>query len=110
MLPRMDAPGSRWQPDGDLVYRTDGQGIRVGVLPATCRRGEHSLHAVGYRAHDTGAGHLQVSCDACNKYVPPVRDQYWALRLTGPTPERAELDDTPYLELRKRIAAKGVRR
>jgi hypothetical protein len=99
----MDAPGSPWQPDLDLIYRTDALGVRVGVLPATCRRGEHSLHQAGYRAHDTNSGYLHVSCNACHGEVPPRPDHYWALRLTGPAPARAELDDEPYLGLPARL-------
>jgi hypothetical protein len=104
MLARMDAPGSRWRPDGDLIYRTDQHGTRIGVLPATCRSGEHSLHRVGYRAHDTNAGHLQISCNACHNRTPPRADHYWSLRLTEPTPERAELDDEPYQGLLTQLA------
>ena len=95
----MDAPGSTWQSDGDMLYRTDTLGGRIGVLPATCRRGEHSLHKVGYRAHDTGTGFLHLSCNACYKDTPPRADHFWALRLTGPTPPQAELDDEPYMNL-----------
>jgi hypothetical protein len=95
----MDAPGSTWRPDADVVYRIDSTGERIGVLPATCRTGEHSLHKVGYRAHDTGAGYLHISCNACFQRTPPRPDHYWSLRLNGPTPPRAELDDTPYLKL-----------
>ncbi|MET0134979.1 MAG: hypothetical protein ABW215_15475 [Kibdelosporangium sp.] len=101
----MDVPGSTWQPDGDLIYRTDALGERIGILPATCRRGEHSLHRVGYRAHDTQAGHLQLSCNACFATTPPRSDHYWALRLTEPTPARAELDDEPYRHLRHSLSS-----
>ncbi|MEV4317146.1 hypothetical protein [Actinocrispum sp. NPDC049592] len=100
----MDAPGSRWTPHGDLLYRTDRHGTRVGILPATCLRGEHSLHAVGYRAIETGDGHLRVVCQACVSQTPPYPDNYWTLRLTEPTPARAELDDAPYQPLRHQLA------
>ncbi len=105
MLPGMDAPGSRWKPDGDLIYRTDRYGGRVGILPATCRHGDHSLHTVGYRAHDS-EGCLRIVCQACISQTPPRRDNYWALRLTEPTPPRAELDDSPYEELRRTLRPK----
>jgi hypothetical protein len=49
----MDAPGSAWKPDADVVYRIDELGERIGVIPATCRNGEHSLHRVGYRARNS---------------------------------------------------------
>jgi hypothetical protein len=84
----------------------DGQRSRSNrpYNPATCRRGEHSLHAVGYRAVDTGAGFLNVSCNACATRTPPRPDYYWALRITDPPPARAELDDRPYVNL---LARKG---
>jgi hypothetical protein len=85
----MDASGSQWHSDGDLIYRTDELGVRIGVLPATCRLGAHSLAQVGYRAHNTQEGTLTVRCNAC-------RDTSWRLRLTGEPPARAELDDLPY--------------
>ncbi len=103
-LPRMDAPGSPWKPHGDLIYRTDRHGTRVGILPATCLRGEHSLHALGYRAIETGDGHLEVVCQACVSQTPPYPDNSWILRLTEPTPTRAELDDAPYQSLRRQLA------
>ncbi|TCO60825.1 hypothetical protein [Actinocrispum wychmicini] len=99
----MDAPGSMWQSDGDVIYRTDAVGERVGVFPATCRRGEHSLDNVGYRAHDTGEGFLQISCNACFQETPPRYDHYWVLRLSGPAPARAEIDDQPYLNLLRAV-------
>jgi hypothetical protein len=94
----MDAPGSTWQPHGDVVYRVDNLGARVGVLPATCLRGDHSLHAVGYRAYQH-EGHVQILCNACNGHKPPRPDSYWALRTAPPLPARAELDDGPYRDL-----------
>jgi hypothetical protein len=81
--------------DGDLIYRTDELGARIGVLPATCRLGLHSLAQVGYRAHNTPEGHLSVSCNGCH-------DTSWTLRLTEEPPARAELDDQPYRRLRAR--------
>lgn len=89
--------GASWRPHGKVVYRVDPTGARVGVLPATCRRGPHSLHKVGYRATEA-AGVLHVSCSACGDTTPPHPQHYWALETSGPPPDRAELDDRPYAE------------
>nr|CTQ93330.1 hypothetical protein [Kibdelosporangium sp. MJ126-NF4] len=90
--------GSKWQPHGDVHYYVDALGARVGTLPATCRRGLHSLHEVGYQAYQH-ASHVSVRCDACQQEIPPPPNAYWALRTTPPLPDRAELDDTPYRDL-----------
>jgi hypothetical protein len=82
-----------------VVYRKDATGARVGVTPATCRRGEHALHQVGYRAHVADTGILKISCNACHDRQPPRFDHYWSLRLDGLPPDRAELDDGPYQDL-----------
>ncbi|MBP2330609.1 hypothetical protein JOF56_010994 [Kibdelosporangium banguiense] len=104
-----DPVGSKWQPHGDVVYRIDRLGARVGILPATCLRGEHSLDAVGYKANQT-ATHLQIVCTACVGSTPPRWDNYWALRTTPPLPDRAELDDGPYQDLIRKLAAQRTER
>jgi hypothetical protein len=103
----MDAPGSAWKPDADVIYRIDELGERIGVIPATCRNGEHSLNRVGYRAHETPDGnYLHISCNACAGRTPPRPDHYWALHLTGPKPRRAEMNDDPYQDLRDKLATR----
>jgi len=73
-----DPVGSNWQPHGDVKYRVDALGARIGVLPATCLRGAHSLHTVGYKARQLDS-HVQIICNACNDETPPRPDYYWAL-------------------------------
>ncbi len=93
-----NAPGTTVTVHGNLVYRLDQVGERVGVIPATCRRGLHSLAVTGYRAYVPDDEILRVSCTACNTEAPPHWDQWW-LRTTAPAPDRAELDDAPYRDL-----------
>lgn len=92
--------GATWRPDGDVVYRTGSCGERVGVLPARCRRNAHDLHREGYRAIEQD-GVLRVSCSACS--AERRADHAWALQTRGRQPDRAELDDTPYREIRSRL-------
>ncbi len=79
-------------PDGAVRYRQE-LGVRVGIAPATCKRGLHSLHEVGYTAHVVDS-ELRVSCEAC--VGEPHPDHCWRLTVQGPAPARAELDDAPY--------------
>nr|WP_083472537.1 hypothetical protein [Kibdelosporangium phytohabitans] len=103
-----DPVGSKWRPHGDVVYRTDNLGARVGVLPATCFSGEHSLHVVGYRALELES-YLKITCLACDDKTSPRADYYWALYTTPPRPDRAELDDAPYKDLTEQIAQRKRR-
>jgi hypothetical protein len=85
-----------------VVYRADGYGGRLAILPATCRRGLHQLGATGYRATE-GGGVLRVRCDACASET--ATDAAWILRTSGPVANRAELDDTPYRALLASLAS-----
>jgi hypothetical protein len=82
--------------DGTLIYRADGYGGVLAVLPATCRRGVHQLGVSGYRATE-GGGVVRVRCEACATQT--ATGSTWVLRTTGPVANRAELDDGPYLAL-----------
>ena len=84
--------GGEARPDGPVHYRVDGTGWRVGILPATCKRGLHSLHQAGYRAAEKD-GELRVTCQACA--AEPHPDHSWRLSTTEPRPEAAELDELP---------------
>lgn len=84
------------QPDGTVRYRTDAAGERIVILPATCKRGRHSLAATGYRAI-MGDGELHIRCTACAADLD--LDCSWRLIAIGPSPERAELDDEPYVDV-----------
>lgn len=86
-----------------MVYRVDAGGARVGVIPLTCRHGEHSLHVVGYTHYVTDTNVLAVSCKACAGCSPPRWDHYWTFQLSGELPDRAELDDEPYRQLVVRV-------
>ncbi len=86
-----------------LVYRTDGFGGVLAVLPSTCRRGLHQLGVTGYRATE-GGGVVRVRCDVCAACT--AAGSTWVLRTTGPAANRAELDDVPYLAL---LAEQGAR-
>lgn len=85
--------GSRWQPDGAAVYKTNEHGTRVVVLPAHCRSGLHVLTRVGYSAYEEDQI-LRVSCRACRAIPRP--DHSWALRTEGGMADVAEFDDAPY--------------
>lgn len=99
--------GKGWRPDGPAQYRHDPTtGRRVGVLPATCKRGTHSLHEVGYRATERGDGVLVVSCAACSAIPDP--DHSWYLTTTAPTPAAAELDDTAYADIEPRFVERRL--
>ena len=93
--------------DGILVYRADGYGGILAVLPATCRRGLHKLAVAGYRAAE-GGGVVRVRCDACATRT--TAGSTWVLRTTGPVANRAELDDVPYLALLAEQAARPLPR
>lgn len=86
--------------DTNMVYRLDG-GVRVGVLPATCKRRLHSLHTTGYTATvvDDDSDVLHVSCDVCK--TQPHPDHFWRLALDGGalSPAWCELDDEPYQDV-----------
>lgn len=94
------------RPDATVHYQTDGTGARVGLIPATCKLRIHSLHVVGYTATESG-GTLRVSCNACT--AKPDPDHSWVLRTQPPTPDRAELDDSPYRTISPRLIAQRVR-
>lgn len=92
-------------------YRTDGSLGRVGILPATCKRGLHALATVGYRATEpaggVAGGVVRVSCAACAALPHP--DHAWRLATTPPAPAAAELDDRPYAHLHPRFIAQPSR-
>lgn len=102
--------GANWRPDGPVRYRTDpGSGEWVGILPATCKQGRHSLSRTGYTARtvqDTGV--LRVECTAC--VAVRDADYAWSLVLHGPPPARAELDDGPYADIDTFFTVTRVRR
>jgi hypothetical protein len=84
--------------DASLVYRYDRLGDCVGVIPATCRRGIHSLWTVGYDwMRDINI--LKLSCRGCSEGHRPAWDSAWSLLLTRPDPERVEMDDGPYISV-----------
>lgn len=95
------ATESDTQHDALVVYRADGYGGRLAVLPATCRRLLHQLGATGYRATE-GDALLRVRCNPCASQT--TTDAAWILRTSGPIANRAELDDTPYRELLAHLA------
>jgi hypothetical protein len=98
--------GRNWRPDGAVRYRTDpASGQRVGVLPETCKRGQHSLHQVGYTARTRPPDLLVIACNACRAALDP--DYAWTLTLTQPTPPRAELDDMVYLDIEPHFIMPG---
>ncbi|PPK63511.1 hypothetical protein V5P93_000434 [Actinokineospora auranticolor] len=82
-------------PDGPVHYRHTNAGERIGVIPATCKAGAHSLARVGYIAQASEAeGVVRISCRACNEDVDV--DHFWVLALSGAPPYSVELDDEPY--------------
>jgi hypothetical protein len=91
--------GEAWRPDARVVFRTDDLGARIGVLPATCRSGQHSLFVTGYTTRMSGKRLPQVACTPCTAARPPRPDSTWSLLVDGPPPDRAELDDEPYADL-----------
>jgi hypothetical protein len=102
IVPVMDGQLLRTaEPDGALRYRTDITNTRVAVLPATCKLGLHAL-----RPAQSGAiieeGEVRLSCPVCA--AMPGVDHCWRLTVTGASPERAELDDEPYVGLLPRRA------
>lgn len=100
--------GMRWRPDGPVRYRFDAAtGRRIGILPATCKRGAHSLADVGYTATVRG-GHLVVRCSACADIPKP--DHSWTLTTTEPPPDSAELDDRPYVGIDPCFVARPAQR
>jgi hypothetical protein len=88
--------------DALVIYRADGYGGRLAILPATCRRGLHQLGTSGYRATE-GGGIVRVRCNPCASKT--TTNAAWILRTTGPVANRAELDDSPYLALLARQAS-----
>ncbi|UVS80613.1 hypothetical protein [Actinokineospora sp. UTMC 2448] len=95
------------EPDGEVRYHRDSIGARVGVLPATCKVGIHSVSKTGYRAIERN-GVLYLSCTACSEDLDP--DHFWALRTDGPSPSRIELDDAPYLAMTRNMVVPDRRR
>ena len=68
------------------------------MIPATCRRGIHSLWTVGYDwMRDINI--LKLSCRGCSEGHRPAWDSAWSLLLTRPDPERVEMDDGPYINV-----------
>jgi hypothetical protein len=95
----MDVAGFFGDDEGDapVQYRTGSDGLRIGVIPRTCKAGLHDLAVVGYRPI-SGVGNtsepgeiLIISCLACKG-----PNHYWQLVMSGPPPDRSELDDGPY--------------
>lgn len=104
--------GNTWRPDGRVRYRTDhATGERVGILPATCKRGRHTFVGGQYEAtvsRPNGLEVLRVACLGCRAENDP--DYAWLLTLEGPTPARAELDDRPYSDIEPRFMQRPVGR
>jgi hypothetical protein len=92
--------GGRWRPDGAVHYRRDGSGQRVGMIPATCKRGLHNLAQGGYRTRvaDGDGTLLKVMCTACSAAHDP--DYAWSLTIAGAPPDRVEMDDEPYQDVK----------
>ncbi|AHH98623.1 hypothetical protein [Kutzneria albida] len=81
------------EPDGELRCRTDSTGLRIALLPATCKRGVHVLTlAEGWMVAQDGEIH--IVCTGCASV--PGADGHWRLTVTGPNPVRAELDHELY--------------
>lgn len=58
--------GQAVRPDGAVRYRADASGRRVGVLPATCKRGLYSLAETGYSHTDNDEENLlRITCPVC---------------------------------------------
>lgn len=91
----LDHIGDGVRADGLVRYRIDRDGARIGVLPATCKRGLHTL-VENYTA-SAESGTLRVTCETCANAPHP--DHSWRLELSGEPPERAELDDTAYVDI-----------
>lgn len=95
--------GSAWQPHGHAVFRANGHGGRVVVIPTRCPSGLHALAKSGYRASevDYPTGRfgriLRVSCAACRTIPRP--DHAWTLMTGGQQADSAEFDDGPYATL-----------
>ena len=103
----MNPPSLRAErPDGALICRVDGTGQRVAVLPATCKRGRHTLDLAHCRA-TVYQGEIHIGCPTCA--ADPGVDHHWRLTTTGPSPERAELDDQPYRDLRHQLMRTAAR-
>lgn len=83
-------------PDGALRYRVDQTGTTIAVLPATCKGGRHLVIPGVSRAIAT-EGEVRVYCPACA--AMPGADASWRLTISRPSPDRAELDDGPYVDL-----------
>lgn len=90
-MPGQRGHSEQWV-DCAAVYRIDGFGARVLVLPATCRHG-HELAAVRYRVCEAG-GIVRVRWAACA--TAGVSDPFWTLTTTGQVSNIAELDNQPY--------------
>lgn len=100
--------GTKWRPDGPVRYRYDVvTGKRIGIMPATCKRGVHSLAEVGYEATERD-GRLVIRCKACAAIPKP--DHSWHLTSTAPTPSSAELADGPYVGIDPHFVARPVAR
>ena len=91
---------SGWRPDGDVVYRRDGDRL-IGIMPMHCKRGEHILSAVGCKPKIVTRGYpysddlklLQLECPACRV------DRTWYLVTVNGTPDQAEWNDEPYRDI-----------
>ncbi|MFE6617081.1 hypothetical protein [Amycolatopsis sp. NPDC057786] len=83
-------------PDGALRYRVDRTGTTIAVLPATCKGGRH-LVIPGVSRAIAVEDEVRIDCPACA--AVPGADPSWRLTSSRPSPDRAELDDGPYVDL-----------
>ncbi|OLT43779.1 hypothetical protein BJF85_21395 [Saccharomonospora sp. CUA-673] len=82
--------------DGALRYRVDYTGTTIAVLPATCKGGRH-LVIPGVSRAIAVEDEVRIDCPVCA--ATPGADATWRLSSSGPSPDRAELDDEPYGDL-----------
>lgn len=100
-----DGVGQAMRLDGAVHYRVDPLGRRVGVLPATCKRGLHSLAKTGYsHALNDEQQTLRITCPVCMAEGHP--DHTWRLTTTPPLPASAELDDGAYRGIEPQFQAR----
>ena len=102
-----DGVGTNSRVDGDVQYRVTEHGTRVGILPATCKRGLHSLAETGYSHTDSDKENLlHITCPMC--LAEPHPDHTWRLRTTPPAPAAAELDDSAYSDVEPQFQAPPI--
>lgn len=101
-----DGVGANARADGDVRYRV-AHGVRIGILPATCKRGLHSLARCGYiHSVDDTQNLLRITCLVC--CAEPHPDHTWRLRMVPPAPAAAELDDSFYRDVVPQFQAREI--